>query len=75
MLFRSAHMGSLPGALTALSVQQTNGLGQVAGPFMANVPAPPPGGTPAWGAYTYTSTTVGTFSIVGTGDGTTITVP
>jgi prepilin-type N-terminal cleavage/methylation domain-containing protein len=71
----TAHMGSLPGALTALSVQQTNGLGQVAGPFMANVPAPPPGGTPAWGAYTYTSTTVGTFSIVGTGDGTTITVP
>ena len=71
----TAHMGSLPGALTALSVQQTNGLGQVAGPFMANVPAPPPGGTPAWGAYTYTSTTAGTFSIVGTGDGTTITVP
>src|SRR4249920_3727657 len=33
----TAHMGSLPGALTALSVQQTNGLGQVAGPFMANV--------------------------------------
>jgi prepilin-type N-terminal cleavage/methylation domain-containing protein len=71
----TAHMGSLPAALTDLSVQQTNGLGQVAGPFMANVPAPPPGGTPAWGAYTYTSTTVGTFSIVGTGDGTTITVP
>ena len=71
----TAHMGSLPAGLASLSVQQTNGLGQVAGPFMANVPAPPPGGTPAWGAYTYTSTTVGTFSIVGTGDGTTITVP
>ena len=71
----TAHMGSLPAALTDLSVQQTNGLGQVAGPFMANVPAPPPGGTPAWGAYTYTSTTAGTFSIVGTGDGTTVTVP
>ena len=71
----TAHMGSLPGALTALSVQQTNGLGQVAGPFMANVPAPPPGGTPAWGAYTYTSTTAGTFTVVGTGDGTTVTVP
>jgi type II secretion system protein G len=71
----TAHMGSLPAALTALSVQQTNGLGQVAGPFMANVPAPPPGGTPGWGAYTYTSTTAGTFTIVGTGDGTTVTVP
>jgi type II secretion system protein G len=71
----TAHMGALPAALTALSVQQTNGLGQVAGPFMANVPAPPPGGTPAWGAYTYTSATTGTFTITATGDGTTITVP
>jgi prepilin-type N-terminal cleavage/methylation domain-containing protein len=71
----TAHMGTLPTALTDLSTQQTNGLGQVAGPFMASVPAPPPGGSPGWGAYTYTSTTAGTFSIVGTGDGTTITVP
>ena len=71
----TAHMGSLPAALTDLSVQQTNGLGQVAGPFMANVPAPPPGGTPAWGAYGYASSTSGTFSVTATGDGTTITVP
>jgi len=42
---------------------------------MASVPAPPPGGSRASGAYTYTSSGAGTFSIVVTGDGTTITVP
>ena len=71
----TAHMGTLPAALTSLTSAATNGLNQSAGPFMANVPAPPPGGTPTWGAYTYTSSAAGTFSIVATGDGTTITVP
>ncbi|HUO63859.1 MAG TPA: prepilin-type N-terminal cleavage/methylation domain-containing protein [Terriglobales bacterium] len=71
----SAHMGTLPGALTALTAQATNGLNQIGGPFMASVPAPPPGGTPAWGAYAYTANTNGTFTITATGDGTTITVP
>ena len=71
----TAHMGALPAALTALTAPATNGLNQVGGPFMASVPAPPPGGTPAWGAYAYTSSTAGTFSITATGDGTTITVP
>jgi type II secretion system protein G len=71
----TAHMGSLPAALTALTAPAVNGLNQSAGPFMANVPAPPPGGTPAWGAYGYASSTSGTFSVTATGDGTTITVP
>jgi type II secretion system protein G len=71
----NAHMGSLPAALTDLTSAQTNGLNQVAGPFMANVPTPPPGGSPAWGVYTYTSSTAGTFSITATGDNTTITLP
>jgi len=71
----TAHMGTMPVALTDLTVQTTNGLGQPAGPFMANIPLPPPGGTPGWGAYTYASSTAGTFSITATGDGTTITVP
>jgi len=71
----TAHMGTLPSALADLTAAAVNGLNQSAGPFMASVPAPPPGGTPSWGAYTYTSSTAGTFSIVGTGDGTTITVP
>ena len=71
----TAHMGTLPAALTDLTAAAVNGLGQSAGPFMASVPVPPPGGTPAWGAYTYTSATTGTFTITATGDGTTITVP
>ena len=71
------HMGTLPAALAALTAQATNGLNQVAGPFMGSLPAPPPGGSPAWGAaYTYTpNAAAGTFSISATGDGTTITVP
>ncbi len=71
----TTHMGTLPAALTALTAAAVNGLNQSAGPFMASVPAPPPGGTPAWGAYGYASSTSGTFSITATGDGTTITVP
>ena len=71
----AAHMGSLPGALTALTSAAVNGLNQSAGPFMASVPNPPPGGTPAWGAYGYASTTAGTFTITATGDGTTLTYP
>jgi len=71
----AAHMGSLPANLTVLTSPAINGLNQTAGPFMASVPTPPPGGSPAWGNYTYTSSTAGTFSITATGDGTTITVP
>ena len=72
----TAHVGTLPAALTDLTQQTANGLGQNAGPFIARVPSPPPGGSPAWsGTYTYTSSTTGTFSITANGDGTTITVP
>ena len=71
----TAHMGTLPAALTSLTSATVNGLNQSAGPFMGSVPAPPPGGSPAWAAYAYTSSTAGTFSIVASGDGTTITVP
>ncbi len=71
----AAHMGALPAALTDLTSQVFNGLNQPAGPFMARVPAQPPGGTPAWGAYGYTSTTAGTFTVTGTGDGTTLSYP
>jgi len=73
----TAHMGSMPGTLTALTAAAINGQNQSAGPFMASVPSPPPGGSPAWGAsYTYTVFwDAGTFSITATGDGTTITRP
>ena len=73
----AAHMGTLPTALTDLTAQATNGLNQVAGPFMGSVPVPPPGGSPAWGtSYTYTpNAAAGTFVVTATGDSTTITVP
>ena len=71
-----AHMGTLPAALTNLTATATNRLNWSAGPFMPLIPVPPRGGTPAWGAaYTYTSSTAGTFSVTASGDGTTITVP
>lgn len=69
------HMGSLPSDLAALNAQQTNTLGQVAGPFMPNTPNPPQGGTPAWSSYSYTSTTGGSFSITASGDGVTVVAP
>ena len=71
----AAHMGSLPAALTDLTSAAVNGLGQSAGPFVSRVPSVPAGGTPAWGAYTYASATTGTFTVTGTGDGTTLTYP
>lgn len=67
----SAHMGSLPGALSDLNSVQTNGLGQTAGPFMASTPAPPAG----WSAYAYSSTAAGTFTISSGGDSTTVSLP
>ena len=73
----AAHMGTLPTALTDLTGQVTNGLNQLAGPFMGSVPVPPPGGSPAWStSYTYTPNAgAGTFTVSATGDGTTVTVP
>jgi type IV pilus assembly protein PilA len=67
----SAHMGTLPGALTDLSTVVNNSLGQAGGPFMSSVPSGPAG----WGAYGYTSTTSGTFTITNSGDSTTVSVP
>jgi type II secretion system protein G len=67
----SAHMGTLPGGLAALNAVATNSLGQTAGPFMASTPAPPAG----WGAYGYTSTAAGTFTISSSGDATTVSLP
>ena len=70
-----AHMSALPSALTDLTSAVTNGLGQSAGPFMAQVPSVPPGGSPAWTGYTYASTTAGTFTVTAAGDGTTVVAP
>src|SRR6266446_5742433 len=67
----SAHVGSLPGALTDLTSVITNAQGQAGGPFLASVPSGPAG----WGAYSYSSTTSGTFTISNSGDGTTVSLP
>src|SRR5258705_13029164 len=67
----SAHMGSLPGALTDLSSVVTNTQGQAGGPFMASAPSGPAG----WGTYAYTSSASGTFTISNTGDSTSVSLP
>src|SRR5215470_1564887 len=58
-----AHMGALPAALTVLTSVAVNGRNERAGPFVDSVPPPPFGGIPPWGAYAYTSSSTGTFSI------------
>ncbi len=68
----SAHMGSLPTALSQLTTAATNAQNQVAGPFMASVPSGPTG----WGSYAYTPVaTAGTFTITNSGDSTSVSLP
>jgi type II secretion system protein G len=67
----SAHVGTLPAALSDLNSAAANSQGQTAGPFMANTPNPPAG----WAAYAYTSAAAGTFSISSSGDATTVNLP
>ncbi len=67
----SAHMGTLPGALTDLTSVVSNSLNQPGGPFMASVPLPPAG----WSAYGYVSTASGVFTISSSGDATSISIP
>lgn len=67
----SAHMGTLPATLADLNAVATNAQGQAAGPFMSSTPLPPAG----WTAYGYASTASGTFTVVTSGDSTTVTLP
>ena len=68
----SAHVGSLPAALTDLTTVITNAQGQVGGPFMASIPA----GPAAWGTYVYTPVqSAGTFTISNSGDSTSVSLP
>jgi type II secretory pathway pseudopilin PulG len=66
-----SHMGAVPPTLTALTAPAVNAQGQTAGPFIGSVPTPPAG----WAAYTYNSSTSGTFSISTSGDNTTVNIP
>ena len=66
----SATFGTLPAALTGLTVVTTiNGVS--GGPFMKSVPAAPAG----WTAYSYTADPTGTYTVSASGDSTTISSP
>src|SRR2546427_10603906 len=70
----AAHMGALPasGNLAALTVSVSNAQTQWAGPFMAQIPAPPAN----WTTYTYAAnTSLGTFNISAAGDNVTVSLP
>jgi general secretion pathway protein G len=66
-----AHVGTVPAALTDLTVSTANPQGFAAGPFLPGLPAAPAG----WAAYTYAGNTNGTFTVSTTGDGTTVSLP
>ena len=59
--------GALPAALLS---QQTNAQNQIGGPFLNSTPTLPPGWTGSGTSYKYSSTTIGTFLICGSGDST-----
>jgi prepilin-type N-terminal cleavage/methylation domain-containing protein len=66
-----ASANSQSGALPAvLLTQQTNAQNQVGGPFLNSTPTLPAGWTGSGTSYKYASTSVGTFTICGTGDST-----
>ena len=70
----AAHMGTVPagGALSVLTSVAVNQQSQSAGPFMAQIPAPPVN----WTTYTYAADTAsGTFNISASGDNVTVSLP
>jgi type II secretion system protein G len=71
----AAHMGNVPATLDLLTSAATNTTtNQVAGPFLARIPAIPTGWAPDYSGG-YTTNANGTFQIQVTGDGVTVTVP
>ena len=72
----SAHMGTIPGAQSQLTIQIANAQGETAGPFLARMPLPP--GTAAGWPANYVialDSVVGTFQISAVGDNATVIVP
>ena len=72
----SAHMGTIPGAASQLTIQIANAQNETAGPFLARVPLPP-GTAAGWPAAYVISldSVIGTFQISATGDNATVVVP
>ena len=72
----SAHMGTIPGAASQLTVQQVNAQNETAGPFLARIPLPP--GTAAGWPAAYAiglDSVIGTFQISAAGDSATVLSP
>src|SRR5213083_2396491 len=72
----SAHMGTIPGAQSQLTIQIANAQNETAGPFLARMPLPP--GTAAGWPANYVialDSVVGTFQISAVGDSATVVVP
>jgi len=70
----SVHTGVLPTNLTDLTTSVVVG-GVVAGPFINPIPAPPVAWTAYNAGYTKDAPIVGSFTIVTSGDGATVSVP
>jgi len=72
----SAHMGTIPGAQSQLTIQIANAQNETAGPFLARMPLPP--GTAAGWPANYVialDSVVGTFQISAVGDSATVLLP
>ena len=71
-IFQGHMNGTLPATLNELTQPATNAQGQVAGPVLAQVPAPPAGWTP----YAYTpNQAAGNYTVQASGDNTTVRQP
>ncbi len=68
----ATEMGSIPSALSLLTVTTQNPQGQTAGAVLVAVPTPPTGWT---AAYDYSTAADGSFTISAAGDSTTARVP
>jgi prepilin-type N-terminal cleavage/methylation domain-containing protein len=69
-----AHMGVVPASLAVLTAVATNAQGQIAGPFIAAIPAAPQGWT-TYAAGFSSNIAAGTYAVSVTGDNRTVTVP
>ena len=76
----SAHTMAIPSSAANMSAGLTTATtvdGVAGGPFLATIPAPPPGGSAVWSAYAYSpnvapggTLAIGAFVVCASGDGT-----
>jgi len=68
----TAHMGTLPSALSDLTAPAVNPQGLTAGQFMAAIPTPP---STAWSTYGLVTNNAGLFTVSASGDNQTVSAP